>query len=154
MNRHARVVTMHVDTRLKAQWKSEWNHSDEFWCLLNSTGEVVVANSAFKEWFEINFDTPLLGITPGNSLQINSLEMHGDWQVVYKNSIMIRTQTRNDVKLIWSGGTYIGAIVKVTYTNQAILGIDEDLAQLRLDAHNGVTSRALDIDNVVHADFN
>ena len=131
-----------IDSRLRILWDSKWNHSDEFWCAIGACGTIVMGNSAFKEWFEISFNKPLIGIKPGHSMNNEPFDYKSDkWQVVHRISRMVRTATREDIKLNFDGGEYIGALVKLTYKDESICGIDADHAQDILDKHNGASTR-------------
>lgn len=129
-----------IDPRLLEHWESEWNHSDEFWCMLGATGEVVMANSHFKEWFEINFDLSLIGVHPGHTMNNEPFDYKSrEWQTVHRVSRMVRTPTREDIKLVFDGDEYIGAMAKVFYKDDNIRDLDMELAQSRLDNFHGVT---------------
>ena len=132
-----------IDSRLRTEWNKEWNHSDEFWCCLDSSGIIVMANSSFKEWFEVSFNQSIIGIHPGSNMGNNSNFNYQstDWQVVHRTSRMVRTPTREDIKLVYCGKEYVGALVKLTYKDKSISALDLDAAQDLLDNHNGASTK-------------
>ena len=143
---------MRIHKRLLDQWQREWNYSEEFWCITSMEGVTLMANSSFKEWFEICFGISLVGHNSRTKLHEKDLQWHEDWQVFYRHAPITNTLTRNDMKLVRDDGEFIGLISKVTYCDLSDTEINLDLAQKRLNHYYGVDHESNE-STVVQANF-
>jgi len=133
--------------KLKTLWPSFLNHSNEFWCLLDDRKIVIVANSAFKQFVELNYGSPLVGTNLDLRSRRATVSINGTGKFKHviegpRASICDPSQTITSSLYVISERVettcgVCGNLCKFEYEGMDHNSIDIELAQKLLNDHNG-----------------